>query len=66
MKSKGSSMFLDDSVCPSNLAKERLKCVKSKGATRGNVNVVVDVFVFLIPIGMYHFCLILTRVYDFV
>jgi hypothetical protein len=46
MKNKGSSMFIDDSVGPSNMAKERLKRVKSKGATRGNVNVLVDVFIF--------------------
>ncbi len=46
MKNKGYSMFIDDSVGPSNVAKEWLKRVKSKGATRGNVNVLVDVFVF--------------------
>jgi hypothetical protein len=34
MKNKGSSLFIDDSVGPSNVAKERLKHVKSKGATR--------------------------------
>jgi hypothetical protein len=35
MKNKGSSLFFDDSVGPSNVAKERLKHVKSKGATIG-------------------------------
>ncbi len=50
-------MFIYDNVSPSNVAKERLKHVKSKGATRGNVSVLVDIFIFLIPIGMYHFVL---------
>ncbi len=66
MKNKGSSMFVDDSVGPSNVAKERLKHVKSKGATRGNVNVLVDVFVFLNTNWHISFRIILTRVYDFV
>ncbi len=46
MKNEGSSIFIDDNVGPSNVAKERLKRVKSKGAARGNVNVFVDVFIF--------------------
>ncbi len=59
-------MLIDDSVGPSNVAKERLKRVKSKGATRGNVDVLVDVFVFLNTNWHILFCTILTHVYDFV
>jgi hypothetical protein len=59
-------MFIDDSVSPSNKAKERLKCVKSKGATRGNVNVLVDVFVFFNTNWHILFRIILTHLYNFV
>ncbi len=59
-------MFIDDSVSPSNVAKERLKCVKSKGATRGNVNVLVDVFVSLNTNWHILFHIMLTRIYNFV
>jgi hypothetical protein len=66
MKNKGSSMFIDDNVCPSNVAKERLTRVKSKGATRGNVNVLVDVFVFFNTNWHILFCILLTCIYSFV
>ncbi len=59
-------MFIDDNVGPSNVAKEWLKRVKSKGATRGNVNVLVDVFVFFNTNWHQLFCIILTCIYDFV
>ncbi len=59
-------MFIDDSVGPSNVAKERLKHVKSKGATRGNVNVLVDNFVFFNTNWHILFRIILTRIYNFV
>ncbi len=66
MKNKRSSMFIDVNVGPSNVTKERLKRVKSKGATRGNVNVLVDFFVFFNTNCHILFCIILTRVYDFI
>ncbi len=67
MKNKGSSMFIDDSVSPSNVTrKERLKRVKSKGATRGNVYVLVGIFCIFNTNWHILFCIILTRVYNFV
>ncbi len=36
MTNKGSLLFIDDNLGPINVPKERLKCVKSIGAARGN------------------------------
>ncbi len=57
-------MFIDDSVGPSNVAKEQLKRVRSKGATRGNVNVLVYIFVFFNTNWHILCCIILTCMYD--
>ncbi len=57
MTNKGASVFIDDNVGPSNVTKERLKRVKSIGATRGNANLLVNVIRFLVPIGIYCFVL---------
>ena len=39
MSNKGSSVFMDDNIGPSNVKTERIKRVKTTGAIRGNANV---------------------------
>jgi hypothetical protein len=53
MENKGSSIFMNDNVGPSNVKRECMKRGKTSGAIRGKVHVVIWSNVHILPIRLY-------------